>query len=115
MTTAKRLAWNRFSGQPFPTTAKLIGRGTRYGNPFRVSRYGRPEALRLHHLWLLGGPPAVTQAHADGWRADWPHGAELVALIRSELAGRDVVCTGCDLDEDCHGDLVLTVAAGTDP
>jgi hypothetical protein len=113
--TPRRIAWNRFSGERFPTGTRLVGRGTRFGNPFTVSRYGRAEALRLFRAWLRGEPEAVARAHADGWPTRWPYGADLVAVIRTELVGHDVVCPGCRLDQQCHGDIVLAVAAGTEP
>jgi hypothetical protein len=114
-TTPKRIQWNRYSGQPLPPGAKLVDRSTRYGNPFKVAKYGRERALQLHRGWLVGDPAAVAQAHADHWR--WPdlYGPALVADIRANLAGYDLVCTGCGPDDDCHADLLLRVAAGEEP
>lgn len=108
--------WSRYNGVPLPAGARLIDRRSRYGNPFTLiehgGKYTRAQSLHLHRLFLRGDPDAVAQAHADGWPTHWPYGAELVALIRTNLAGHDVVCTGCGLDEACHGDLVLRVARG---
>jgi hypothetical protein len=119
MTSPRRLSWKRGSREPYPAGAKLVTRTTRYGNPFRIIEHGGPytrqESLRLYRLWLQGDPQTVAQAHAEKWPTHWPHGAELVELIRANLAGRDLVCTGCREDEDCHGDLVLRVARGEEP
>lgn len=119
MTQPRRHAWHRGCGKSYPTGAKLVSRSTRYGNPYRLAehggRYTRDESLRWYRRWLRGDPEAVARAHADGWPINWPYGAALVALIRAELAGRDLVCTGCGIDEACHADLVLRVAAGEDP
>jgi hypothetical protein len=38
----------------------------------------------------------------------------MVAAARRDLAGRDLACW-CRLSDPCHGDILLTVAAGQDP
>lgn len=119
MTTPRRIAWQRGSRTPYPAGARRIDRISRYGNPFRISEHGgtyaRDESLRLYRLWLQGDPQTVALAHAERWPTHWPYGAALVALIRTQLAGHDVVCTGCREDQACHGDIVLQVARGEEP
>jgi uncharacterized protein DUF4326 len=115
VTCPKRVVWNRYSGEPLPTNAKLVDRSGRYGNPFTLAKYGREQALELHRGWLRGDPEAVAQACTDGWR--WPglNGHRLINVIRINLAGRDLVCTGCSSDERCHADELLRIAAGGEP
>jgi len=110
-TAPKRIQWLRWSGSPLPANTRLVDRSTCFGNPFKIAKHGRERALELHRGWLRGDPDAVAQAHADRWR--WPdlHGQALAALIRQRLAGYDLACPGCRLDEQCHADLLLPVAA----
>lgn len=69
-----------------------IGRGSPWGNPFRIGRDGdRATALRRHERWLRG------QHH----------------LLRriGDLRGRNLVCFCVPLG--CHGHLLLRLANGT--
>ena len=73
-----------------PAGAIRIGRGSPWGNPFRIPFDGDPaEVLAKHERWL----------------------AEQPDLLRAfdELKGRDLVCDCAPLP--CHGDLLLRLAA----
>lgn len=50
---------------------------------------------------------------AKGW-ADLPADPALVARIRTELHGRDLVCV-CRLELPCHADVLLAVTAAQAP
>ena len=66
-----------------------IGRGSKWGNPFRIGRDGdRPTVIAKYERWL----------------ADQHH------LLRSldELRGRDLVCFCAP--QRCHGDLLVRLA-----
>jgi len=78
-----------------PESAVYVGRGTPWGNPFRVKVHGRERALELFREYLRGRP-------------------ELVERARRELAGQDVACW-CQPGEDCHADVWLAVVAGQRP
>lgn len=65
-----------------------------WGNPVDVETHGRDQAIESYREYLRCLPV-------------------LVALIRRELAGRDLACF-CSLDEPCHADILLRVAAGGD-
>jgi len=73
----------------------LVGRGTKYGNPFLVKDHGRDGALRLYREYLRQHP-------------------ELIELVRRELAGKSLACW-CRVNEPCHGDVLLEIAAGGQP
>jgi hypothetical protein len=75
-----------------PADAVYIGRGSKWGNPFRIDR---------------DGDRAAVIAKYERWFADQHH------LLRAldELAGRDLVCF-CAL-RSCHGDLLLRLASAT--
>jgi hypothetical protein len=66
-----------------------IGRGTKWGNPFRIGVDGtREEVLEKHRNWL-------------------PHQKELMAAMH-ELRGKRLGCHCAP--RDCHGDLLAALA-----
>jgi hypothetical protein len=72
-----------------PAGAVYIGRGGRWGNPFRIGPDGdRADVIAKHERWL----------------------AEQRDLLRAldELRGRNLVCFCAPLP--CHGDLLLRLA-----
>jgi hypothetical protein len=72
-----------------PAGAIYIGRGSKWGNPFRIGPDGdRARVIAKHERWLL----------------DQHH------LLRAldELRGHDLVCFCAPLP--CHGDLLLWLA-----
>ncbi len=72
-----------------PEGAVYIGRGSKWGNPFRIGRDGdRAEVIAEYALWL------TAQEHL--WRA------------LDELRGRDLVCYCAPAM--CHGDILLALA-----
>ena len=72
-----------------PEGAVYIGRGSKWGNPFRIGVDGdRATVVVKHERWLADQPP----------------------LLRAldELRGRDLVCFCAPAA--CHGDLLLNLA-----
>jgi hypothetical protein len=80
--------WNKREAG-IPADAVYIGRGGKWGNPFRIGRDGDRAAVIARHAAWLG---------------------EQRELLRSldELRGRDLVCYCAPLA--CHGDLLLRLA-----
>lgn len=92
----RRVQLSRRRGDRKPAGAVVVTRNSKsWGNPYPVKEHGRERAIELYRQHLAESP-------------------ELVARIRAELAGRDLACV-CPLDEPCHGDVLLAVAAGQDP
>ena len=88
----ERLYWTRFSGVPFPPQTKLVGRGTRWGNPFVMlpkGAYSRDAAV-----WLFAEYAEVKALWRPGWLPP--------------LRGWNLVC--CPLQEICHADVLLALA-----
>jgi len=75
-----------------PCGAIYIGRGSKWGNPFRIGQDGDRAAAILKH---------------ERWLADQHH------LLRAldELRGHDLVCFCAP--RACHGDLLLRLANAT--
>ena len=114
-----RIQLSRRKGWRKPEGTVVVARPTRWGNPFSVSRFGRPLAIRLFE----------TPFEGSGARACWPaslrrsprasnpagrHGSAVwavtrIELARAELAGHDLACW-CRLDDLCHADVLLRLA-----
>jgi hypothetical protein len=72
-----------------PADAVYIGRGSKWGNPFRIGRDGERVAVIAKY---------------ERWLAEQHH------LLRAldELSGRDLVCFCAP--RSCYGDLLLRLA-----
>lgn len=85
---------NRHRDAPTPG-AVYIGRPSRWGNPFQIGRDGsREEVIQKFRVYLWGNPA-------------------LLAAVRRELAGRDLLCS-CK-PKACHGDPLLVAANAPTP
>jgi len=72
-----------------PAEAVYIGRGSKWGNPFRIGRDGlRAEVIVKHEVWLRGQ-------------------RDLLGSL-DELRGKHLICFCAPAA--CHGDLLLTLA-----
>lgn len=82
-----------------PEDAVYVGRPTVFGNPYRVQACGggAVEAVGLFDRLVRSKD-----------RGPWQRLAS-IALIRSELRGKDLACF-CPLDLPCHADVLLEIA-----
>ncbi|MFD7615702.1 DUF4326 domain-containing protein [Streptomyces sp. NPDC059802] len=137
-TTPERIQRKRIKGWTAPAGAKYVGRGTRWGNPYRLGETQvRVPALdgsdwehegRLHktsgerhafvhpdksvtwHLAQNATPEQVVELYRR-WIAERP---PLIADARRDLRGRDLMCW-CPLPEPgqpdhCHAAVLLELA-----
>lgn len=73
-----------------PSSAVYIGRGSPYGNPFKIGQDGdRTEVISAYEHWVQTQP-------------------ELLLKIKKELPGKDLVCF-C-FPQACHGDILIKIA-----
>ena len=87
--------YNKHHGDA-PADAVYIGRPTIYGNPFSHLPGAKAE--------FKGTREEAIQAYANYLE----HKPDLVALIKKNLKGKDLVCF-CS-PKSCHGDLLLRIA-----
>jgi hypothetical protein len=97
--------------------ARFVGRGTPYGNPFRIGTVidrvamgrsalaeiaitGAEQAVEAYRQWL-GGRKLLSGGHD---LAPLPPTAEQLTALR----GHDLVCW-CPLSSPCHADVLLEV------
>ena len=94
-TMPKRIQRKRTKGWKMPPNTVYVGRGTKWGNPFRLGKDGTAQLCVaqfrafLQELWGtdMAGPEA----------------------IRYQLRGKDLACW-CPLDQPCHADVLLEIA-----
>jgi hypothetical protein len=73
------------------SNAVYIGRGTKWGNPYRIKDYNNPEErLQVIELYRINELPKFSQAELE------------------TLRGRNLVCYCAPLP--CHGDVLLEAA-----
>lgn len=136
----KRIQRQRSAGWRIPEGAVYVGRPSRYGNPYVVGEAlarvpaldgsewepeDRISAPGYHHPYMHADGHYTRHVSRLQTRAEcvesfrlhlakWGkimtgHGAT-IAQIRDELAGKDLICW-CPLDQPCHADVLLEIAA----
>jgi hypothetical protein len=91
----KRIQRQRTKGWRAPEDAVYVGRGTRWGNPFKIGEPGpdgapmtRADVLTAYELMVAASQPETLNATINA------------------LRGRDLMCW-CRLDQGCHADVLL--------
>ncbi|MEV8048934.1 DUF4326 domain-containing protein [Streptomyces bacillaris] len=138
MTQPVRIQRRRTAGWRAPEGAVYVGRGSRYGNPYRLGatqirtpgidgtdwqhegRLGKtsgdrhafvhPDKTVTWHLVQDATPQQVIELYRR-WLAERP---ALLKAVREQLAGRDLMCW-CPLPAEgepdyCHAAVLLTLA-----
>jgi len=86
----KVLNKHHLPGGVIPPGAVYIGRGSPWGNPFRVGKdYARGDAITAYEALITSHP-------------------EIIEDIKRELKDKDLVCF-CK-PRACHGDILLRIA-----
>lgn len=81
--------YNRHHGNA-PADAVYVGRGSEWGNPFRIGEDGSREVVLAKFKAMLYGDPL------------------LLKRVKQRLQGKDLVCFCAPLA--CHADILLEVA-----
>lgn len=76
-----------------PSGAVYVGRGSPFGNPFKIVGGRRDKCLVKYREWLLTQP-------------------ELISRIKQELKGKDLVCYCAPLL--CHAEILRGIANDVD-
>lgn len=91
-----RFQRSRRKGWKKPNDAVYVGRGTQWGNPFRItSTRTREEAVRLYRYEIVRHNGGIV-----GFNQFW---------VRAKLKGKHLMCW-CPLDVACHADVLLELA-----
>jgi hypothetical protein len=75
-----------------PAGAIVIARPSKWGNPHKIGRLTRDDAIAAYKRDLYAGKLRFA-----------------VADVKRELKGRDIACW-CRLEDACHGDLLMAIA-----
>ena len=89
-----RIQRKRVKGWRKPEGVIYVGRGSKWGNPYRVDAFGREKAIEIFEFYLAHGQTMTGITAAD---------------VRRELRGKDLMCW-CKTNEACHADVLLRVA-----
>lgn len=102
-TRPKRIQRRRSKGWSAPKRAVYVGRGSRYGNLYKI---GDP------HPDKPGNPPMDRGDVVALYWLRWSQASEEgLAQLRLELGDRDLMCW-CREDQACHADVLLELANG---
>ncbi|MEC4591582.1 DUF4326 domain-containing protein [Nitrospirillum amazonense] len=121
----RRITRSRAKGWRMPPDAIYVGRGSRWGNPFKgaaLAQMAAPffgqraddPARRNHALaglyanWLAGWPSGVPVLLSVLLPSDLP-APPAAEEIRRELGGKDLACW-CPPGSPCHADVLLAIA-----
>ena len=98
----KRIQRQRTRGWKAPAGAVYVGRGSVYGNPWKVDPAAAPQ-------------PGIVATHEEAvalftkWLRSTPDGQAVARQARKHLVGHDLMCW-CPSNKPCHADVLLTVA-----
>ena len=108
----QRIQRKRTKGWRMPEGAVYVGRGTKWGNPYRV---GAPSAYwsgpGLSSPMRPNPVPLMDAEHVVGLYRNMveTNNAAFERGEVAELAGKDLACW-CPLDQPCHADVLLELA-----
>ena len=99
-----RVQRRRTKGWRMPEGAVYVGRGSKWGNPWRIQgTFTAPMAVGAFRQALERGGYWDNPDH-ENW-TDLP----TVEAIQAALAGKDLACW-CKLTAPCHADVLLELA-----
>ncbi len=96
----RRIQRKRTKVWRMPEGAVYVGRGSRWGNPWRVG-----DVVRVEWAPSVEITPRLA---VELYRTAYTPAAD---IIRDALRGKDLACW-CPLDQPCHADVLLGLANG---
>lgn len=107
----QRIQRRRTKGWRAPEGAIYVGRGTKWGNPWRMDDFqSAADVARCYRQAIKSGRNGVWDNPDHERWTSLPSTEE----IRAALAGHDLMCW-CPLDQPCHADILLEIANGGEP
>jgi hypothetical protein len=115
-----RIQRKRVKGWKMPPNTVYVGRPTKWGNPWAISKtVTRSKSLRLYKAWMTGTFTEKAVERIIGQGVTCP--SQPLSLLNwlmirgalrndlKELRGKDLACF-CPLDQPCHADVLLEIA-----
>lgn len=105
--------WTAVDASSNPNGYVFVGRGSGYGNSWKVGSTGWTV---LPGGWIDKRPhePLTREQAIASFINSRTYDIEFLRQIRADLAGKDLMCW-CGLDRACHGDWLLEVANSPRP
>lgn len=101
-----RIQRKRTRGWRMPAHTVYVGRGSLYGNPYRVARSRRE--LEVGDPMVVATPEEAVERFRE-WLETTREGRHVADSARRVLWGRDLACW-CPLGQPCHADVLLEIA-----
>lgn len=101
-----RIQRRRTSGWRMPAHTKYVGRGSLYGNPFRVAK--SLFELKYGGAFIVESPEEAVEKFCE-WIRHTPEGRFVASSAAGNLWGKDLACW-CPTDQPCHADVLLEIA-----
>jgi hypothetical protein len=113
-TKPARIQRKRTKGWRKPEGAVHVGRGSQWGNSWKVGSI--TSRTVLPGGWIDRSPhePLTAQQAVDNYRNSYTHDVGYLLQIREQLAGKTLMCW-CRIGDPCHGDWLLEVANSPQP
>jgi len=93
-----RIQRKRTKGWRMPPNTVYVGRGSRWGNPYKSSSgVSQLKAVEFFRQDVIRQAPIDRQVRLS------------IKEIESELYGKNLACW-CPLDQPCHADILLKIA-----
>jgi len=106
----KRIQRKRTKGWRLPKGCIYVGRGSHWGNPYRVVRETDGWHIEWsQHNWTLNTGPYLTKVYATRAAIDMFRTNTLPTLNLAPLRGHDLACW-CRLTDLCHATALIEEA-----
>jgi len=115
----ERIQLRRTKGWRKPEGVFVVGRPSKWGNPFTIKEHGLNLSISLYRNLIRGvwnpallrhlSDQRLAQIYEDHWEWKRRIDGHPLEVARFELVGRDLACW-CPLSEPCHADVLLELA-----
>ncbi len=115
MTAPVRIQRRRAAGWRMPESAVYVGRGSRWGNWFRVVLRGGGRWAVVNGTRVVASGLSADEARTIAvarFRDAVMKNGNLREQVPAQLRGRDLACW-CRPGEPCHADVLLEIANAT--
>jgi hypothetical protein len=107
----RRVQRQRTKGWRMPPNTVYVGRGSRWGNPWRLGEQVGPYNEHPDVSIVPGGPIVTLNARlAVTLYEHWLLRTHRLDTFLGPLRGKDLACW-CPLDQPCHADVLLELAS----
>lgn len=107
--TPQRIQRKRTAGWRMPEDVIYVGRGSKYGNPFRVATPEPQEGNAIYTPEKAVANFRTLVEYINNNAHKFPENPLIYAHLRRDLKGKTLACW-CDTDQPCHADVLIELA-----